>query len=484
MTGTGLRLRRADGLVLGCSCFLLGAFLLANLSRTLQGDEIQYLLMTHSLVADGDLDLRNNYLERDYQAFDPLGVAVAPEFFPDGRDDERDRYVAGLREGPRGEWYSIHDIGLPVLLVPGYAAGGARGALASLFVVALLLSWNVWRLGLEIGRDERLAVIGWAAVMGTAPVLLYTFQLFPEPVAAMFLVYAARQVRRIAAPGRWTILAAGLALAALPWLHMRYAVFTGIAVSACLLQTRDRARLAWLAGPLTVSAMLNLVYYERVFGQAILRTGFHEGFRLGPDGLLGLAGLLVDGHAGLLMYSPVYLLAIAGLPFLWRGDPQAALILALLGGAFLTAGLYANWPGGWCPQPARYLTPALPLLAMPIALVYGRSTGLARWSCRALWGASLAMPILYLVNPQWTYTGLLANRVERSLGIDLTWLLPILAPKVRLAGRELLFTNYWPAPLWLAAAAAVVYVLYRHAHRPAADTPTRPTPHAIPGSLT
>lgn len=482
--GASRRSRRADGLILGCSCLLLGAFLLANLSRMLQGDEIQYLLMTHSLVVDGDLDLRDNYLEKDYLAFYPPGTSVAAEYFPSGGDDERDRYVAGLRAGRQGEWYSIHDIGLPLMLVPGYVAGGSGGALASLFAIALLLSWNVWLLGWEISRDERLAAIGWAAVMGTAPVLLYTFQLFPEPIAALLLVYAVRKVRRISTLGRWATITTALALAGLPWLHMRYAIFTMIAAAVCLLRTRDRVKLSWLAGPLAVSAILNLVYYDRVFGQAIVRTDFHEGFRLRADGLLGLAGLLVDGHAGLLIYSPIYLLGLAGLPFLWRRDPQAILTVALLGSTYLTAGLYANWSGGWCPQPARYLTPVLPLLGVPIALVYGRSRAGARWVCRALWAASLALPVLYLVKPQWAYTGLLAAAAEKRLGMDVEFLLPILAPKVRLAGRDLLFTNYWPAPLWLAAAAAAVYLLYRHTHRAAADAPDRATPHAVPGPLT
>ena len=33
------------------------------------GDEPHYLLAAHSLVHDGDLDLSNNYAQRDYAAF-------------------------------------------------------------------------------------------------------------------------------------------------------------------------------------------------------------------------------------------------------------------------------------------------------------------------------------------------------------------------------------------------------------------------------
>src|SRR5438445_2182550 len=68
------------------------------------GDEPHYLMITHSLVQDRDLDLANNYA-RD-----------------DGRWFGHDHLVAGphVRISPGGQLLSVHDIGLPILLVPAY----------------------------------------------------------------------------------------------------------------------------------------------------------------------------------------------------------------------------------------------------------------------------------------------------------------------------------------------------------------------------
>lgn len=86
---------------------------------------------------------------------------------------------------------------------------------------------------------------------------------------------------------------------------------------------------------------------------------------------MGLAGLLFDAQAGLLIYSPIYILTLAGLPFLWRRDRNAFLMVAsVFLGSYFIGGFYKVWYAGWCPQPARYLVVVLPLLGTPIAYNY------------------------------------------------------------------------------------------------------------------
>ena len=71
------------------------------------GDEPHYLVIAQSLWRDGDLKIENNHTRRDYKEY------FAPDLDP--------HY---LTRGADNEIYSIHPVGMPVLMAPVYAAGG------------------------------------------------------------------------------------------------------------------------------------------------------------------------------------------------------------------------------------------------------------------------------------------------------------------------------------------------------------------------
>jgi hypothetical protein len=91
--------------------------------------------------------------------------------------------------------------------------------------------------------------------------------------------------------------------------------------------------------------------------------------------------LLVLPYRGLLLTSPVLLLALFGWRRLRRAAPAAALLCAAIPLAFLAlVSSFHAWYGGWAPG-ARYLVPALPFLCLPLA------HGIARWTrCGAVLG--------------------------------------------------------------------------------------------------
>src|SRR3970282_704451 len=85
------------------------------------GDEPHYLLAAHSLVVDGDLDLRNNYGERHYASF-------YSEYYLNPH----------IRVRADGRQVLTHNLGLSFIMAPAYAVGGFPAVLYFLAAVGAL----------------------------------------------------------------------------------------------------------------------------------------------------------------------------------------------------------------------------------------------------------------------------------------------------------------------------------------------------------
>jgi hypothetical protein len=157
-------------------------------------------------------------------------------------------------------------------------------------------------------------------------------------------------------------------------------------------------RRAWrvIIGGLPFALALAL-YNHAAFGSAFALSSAHErnaAFRaMAGQGLFGigvpsvgtLVELLFDPSKGLLIFSPIVIVAIAMLPRAYRAMSRSqfwSLVATPLVFILLYSG-YSNWHGGWTVG-ARYLVPALPFLLFP--LVFARATVLDS----ILLGASVA----------------------------------------------------------------------------------------------
>jgi hypothetical protein len=150
----------------------------------LDGDEPHYLMIAQSLLADGDLAIENNYLAREFAPFSHR--ELRPPF---------------LRRGLDGVIYSVHAPGLPVLLLPAYALGGARGAIVFLGLVAALAALAIYLLARELA-GPRVALAVWAGVALGTPFLFHGWLIFPEMPAAFVTAWAALWTMR-APPAAW-----------------------------------------------------------------------------------------------------------------------------------------------------------------------------------------------------------------------------------------------------------------------------------------
>jgi hypothetical protein len=429
--------------VLLASTVVLGLFLPKNLSRGVTGDEPYYLLVTHSLAFDADLDLSNNLRDRDFSSFYARDLATE----------------GAVVTSDGGRSYAVHEVGFPLLLALPYRLGGKPLALLALYPIGILLALNVYWLAWEQTASVELAWRSWASVFTTAPVLLYTFQFYPEIISATIVVYSIRAIDR-AFCAVWKDFLFGALVGSLPWLHPRYAILAGILAGSFVMCARPRRRAIAFVAPFALAVTANVAYDSVLFGWPFQRKGY-DPFDFGTQAVIGLAGLLWDGDAGLLIGAPIYLLALPGLLLYDRHSSRSRIVLALVSAAYLLAGLYPEWHGGDCPRPARFLVSILPLLGVPIARVWTNSRGPWRWLCRALCVVSMVLPVVYVISPVRTYTAVPIRLIPKEAAIKFATLLPILANKhVWVDPTEP--THFAPLPFWILGSALIAFGLYRH----------------------
>jgi hypothetical protein len=417
-----------------------------------QGNMFKYLRMAAAFSASGELDIAKAEGAAERASFTHL-VSILPRAARGWMDESyelvgaiadsasRGRVYVGdvvatranrsMFRSPEGGIYYINAPGPGLLLVPAYLMDRALNRrLGWNRQVAVILFWNLLGalLVLEMFRSAREVELGWGAAAFTAfalalspPLLPYTYQIYPELPAALFLLYAFRRLLIEPAPSGWGLLAGAFALGALPWLHQKYAVTAALmAVMAAwrVIGTApgrsDRlARLFLFASPLVLSALSLTVYNHALTGSvlpdATFRAAGRSAFEPG-NVLTGFLGLFVDAENGLFVYAPLYVLALTGigrLAFRHR-EIRSYLLAVVLSYVFVIAS-FPHWPGA-VSSVARYILSVAPLAALPLVFVARRSAydGVLAGAAGVFLAATLAFSIAFQKD-------LVASHVTRTL---------------------------------------------------------------------
>ena len=336
-----------------------------------QGDEPHYLAMAQSLLSDGDLDLKDEFENREYASF--YAGTLRPHTSP---------------ASPSGHVYSIHTPGLPVLVLPAYWLGGYLGVRLFLSLLAAGAAALVFRLVHEAVGAIGPAWAAWAVLTFAPPLPFFAVALYPETPAALATAVFLWLARH---PPTWRGAVLGcLTACALPWIHPKLLPLAALGLVLALIPSRS-LRL-WLPTGLAFAASLALLllFFDLTYGRPSLSAAYGPGFasdvELGriPRGALAL---FFDRQFGLLSVAPIWALALPGLVLLWRRRRTGTLPPLLLAGATLGVGAaFSMWWGGSCP-PARFVVPALPALALFLAPALRRRRDLAA----ALFGLSLSV---------------------------------------------------------------------------------------------
>ena len=331
----------------------------ATNGASITGDEPFYLLTTQSLLEDGDLDLRNQYDARSYEAFFDHPEGLWKQSMP-SRD---------------GRLLSPHNPGLSVLLVPGFALGGLTGAQAQLLLTAATTMALAFVLATRLtGRSG----VSWLAALGvglSAVAFVHSTEVYPEIPAALALTLSLLVVTKKERPTLLDAVWAAAALSAMCWLGVKYAPLAAL-VSAYFLFRADGPGRATLVGLGCASAALFFWFHLETFGsltpysvsvvysgQSTVEVfGRHVDF---GDRFYRLWGVFVDRHFGVGRWAPLLLAAIPGLVLLGRRGSSHRLVLALIFTQVLIATFVAITMMGWW-FPGRTLMTVLPLFTLPL----------------------------------------------------------------------------------------------------------------------
>jgi hypothetical protein len=336
-----------------------------------EGDEPHYLMVAESLLHDHDVDLTDDYVKARYQAF-YRGETLEPHYRVRGKQDRI---------------YSLHAVGLSVLILPAYAVGGYA---AASFFMAFLAAFTAREIRLLVRDWGGPAWVPWVVAL-SPPLVHYAGLVFTEVPAALGVALALRH-GRTPRTGAARLAWVGAVLAVLPWLNVRYVPLSLILAAYVLWGEPLGRRTLALLTPLLLSAFGLAAYHEVLYGFADPRRVYGARPELALAQLPeGLQGLFLDQEFGLLVVSPFLVLAIPGLIALVReGRRRDALVgLGLVGVTVLTAASWPMWRGGFNP-PGRFLVPVVPVLAA-LASVGLRSGLGARTALLAGWSLWLGL---------------------------------------------------------------------------------------------
>jgi hypothetical protein len=406
------------------------------------GDEPHYLVITQSLLRDHDLRIENNHERGDYGEY----------YFGPLKPDYRTR-------GADGEIYSIHPIGLSVLVAPAFAAGGYRGVTWFLIFLAAGTATLLWRWAEALTGSIASATFAWAAVALSAPFVFNSFTVYPEIPAAFCVVTAASLLGLREPPSRLRLAAAAFALAALPWLSTKYAPMALVLAGVLVWRDRRASRAVIVLAPLAVSLLAWFGFFYVIWGSPLPSAPYGPDTQTAPRTFLsGGPGLLFDQEYGAVAYAPVLVLGLTGLWGLWRahGTRRLAVELGMAGAALLgLVGSFALWWGGSA-MPGRPIVSMLPLLAAPLAWHHHGMAGdtVRHAAARLLLVLSLVVTLTLIVAAGGALVAQERNGVSSLLNwLSPTWHLWAGAPDFILhspagAGARVL--------LWLGGAALVV----------------------------
>ncbi|MFC2156730.1 hypothetical protein ACFLT9_02715 [Acidobacteriota bacterium] len=413
--------RRKKLILLFLSAFIvynLCTFILISKDASFSGDEPFYLMTTHSLYQDQDINLWNNYARKDYFHF---------------YERERDpNLTVGIyaHEGKKGEkfLYPINLPGISVLMLPHYAISQLFSGKVLAFIIkgslsiwAALLGLQLFLFASERWKEEKISLLLWFLYSFSIPILFYSSHLYAEVPIALFSFYIFRKITSDKPLGVPLLILLGFVLGLFLWFGVKYNMIFFPLLLVCLYFLLKEHRLKWksfyfLIGP-AVSMGLFYFYLYELYG-SFSPFSVYEGV-MTPEKMAAFRELIfklpimlridtffdyfLDQRDGLLLYSPLYLFGFLGMVEAFRKARRELILLLFIAFPFIFNYAFFTHRQGSCPQ-GRIIAPISWVAAIFIGyfLVYNKKRGFSRMF-EILSVVSLIFAMLMLFNPSFLY---------------------------------------------------------------------------------
>ena len=320
----------------------------------LSGDEPSYLMITYSMIYDNDIDLKNNYENKDYHKF--------------GREWETNPTAVNTADG---RLLPIHSVGFPILLIPAFLLGNRVGVVVFLNLATAFLVVQMFLLCFDLTKKMWISIL--CALLGglTTPVFWQSMEVFPEIIAALLITLIMRSFLNGWEKGKFGWLVPVLSLAALPWLHRRYYIIFGVLLILYLVKVRKSpSRFLTLAGSTIVNIIATFLFYRLIYGSWFPPEGNSWDMLFGHLTPQGILGIFLDQERGLFIYAPIFVLIFLGYislfklnkEYFWFVLTSSAVSIIII--AINFSGSF--WWGAWSTL-CRYLVTYIPFFCLALA---------------------------------------------------------------------------------------------------------------------
>lgn len=314
----------------------------------LSGDEPHYLMVSISLLDDGDIDLSNNYDRADFLR---LGLQTLGP-----------RVISGdlTHVYPTDPW------GFAALLIPALKLGGVFGVKLFLIFLTGLLAVSIYHFALCFSRCNTPSAVSALVVCCSPPVIWYGSQVFPEIAITLFFCTGMLLIHRHSELVQKHPFLCGMLPGVLPLIHTRGLVIAVGMIVVMFITFRQRISIRfWYAAPVILSYSIALIGTWYLTDSCYPFIPGHDDVTSGLQQLRYIPGLLFDRESGLFSNSPLYLF-LALYAVYTRCNP--GWMLLPIGLHVIVVTLNPQWWGGWCP-PCRYMIPLAPFAAYQISNV-------------------------------------------------------------------------------------------------------------------
>jgi hypothetical protein len=354
-------------LVISSLLFLNFFYFLFSSGRVRTIDEVSAAFQVESLAKHGTAAIPQAVeAKMFYGTFDRFGRPESP--YPPGQA------VAMLPWYATGRFVGKHLPGVPPDLRDIVSDFFLTGESAFFSALAVALALCIF---LQLGIAPNISLMAAGILALATPLAAYSGWLFSEPLAAALLLGAAAML--FATPQGTPIhlaraLGAGALLGATIWVRPTHVIVVPIFLIALLVREREMGRNAAAAVAIAAGVGVALLLWRNAY---LHGSPVEFGYPTAAEGgkalntfqtplATGLLGFLVSPGKSIFLFSPPILLAMLGLPRLWRRDRGLAFAAAAAPIAYLLFfATYTQWEGGYCYGP-RYLVPALALLGLGV----------------------------------------------------------------------------------------------------------------------